>query len=142
MEIRSSSLIREEENTIQDTQYGKLPSHRGNKKPKLGSFTLSKSFVVELNPSVPPAASIQPSMAPKANTPLPNASPSLNPITATLPESRPLTLLRSEGLAWERFQQAVTDKDIIICYDISVKEFERSTIHDLFKVFSFVHSHL
>ena len=103
VEIRSSSLIREEENTIQDTQYGKLPSHRGNKKPKLGSFTLSKSFVVELNPSVPPAASIQPSMAPKANTPLPNASPSLNPITATLPESRPLTLLRSEGLAWERF---------------------------------------
>jgi len=39
-----------------------------------------------------------------------------------------MTLLRSEGLAWERFQQVVPEEDVAICYDMSVKEFERSTI--------------
>ena len=48
-----------------------------------------------------------------------------------------MNLLENEGLAWESFQQAVTDKDIVICYDMFVKEFECSTVHDLFKVFFF-----
>jgi len=45
-----------------------------------------------------------------------------------------MTLLESEDLAWEKFNQAVTDKDVAICFDMSMKEFEHSTIHDLFKV--------
>ena len=64
-----------------------------------------------------------------------------NPPDATLsktptgpPNSGLITLLRSENLVWDRFKQDVSDKDITICYDMSVKEFERSTIHDLFKV--------
>ena len=117
-----------------------LPSNQGNKKPKLESFTPSKSFVVKTNPFIPLATSNQPLTPPKANTPLPNASPSLNPFTAASPKSHPLNLLRSEGLAQDRFQHV--DNDVNICYDMSVKEFKRSTIHDLFKVFSFIHSHL
>ncbi|KAL0008252.1 hypothetical protein SO802_009754 [Lithocarpus litseifolius] len=100
---------------------GNLPSCQGKKKPKLGSFTPSKPPIVKTNPFVPPAASNQLSTA---NTPLPDASPSLNLSAAAPLESRPLTFLRSEGLAWDRFQQAMTDKDITICYDMFVKEFE------------------
>ena len=48
-----------------------------------------------------------------------------------------MTLLWSEGLAWERIQQVVSEEDVAICYDMFVKEFERSTVHDLFKVFFF-----
>lgn len=36
----------------------------------------------------------------------------------------------------------VKQEDITASYDMSVKEFECYTIHDLFKVFSFVHSNL
>ena len=52
-----------------------------------------------------------------------------------------MTLLRSEGLAWERFQQVVFKEDIAIYYDMFVKEFERSTVHDLFKVLFLIFNH-
>ena len=42
-----------------------------------------------------------------------------------------MTLLKSEGLAWERIQQVVSEEDVAICYDMFVKEFERSTIQKL-----------
>ena len=45
-----------------------------------------------------------------------------------------MTLLDNEGLAWERFNQTVTNEDVAVCYDMSMKEFERSTVHDVFKV--------
>ena len=66
--------------------------------------------------------------------PHPSANPSkpspIGPLDCGL-----MTFLRSEGLAWDRLKQAVIDKDIATSYDISVKEFERSIVHDLFKVF-------
>ena len=40
------------------------------------------------------------------------------------PSGSPMTLLRSEGLAWERFQQVVSEEDVAICYNMFVKEFE------------------
>ena len=46
-----------------------------------------------------------------------------------------MNLLENEGLAWERFQQAVTDEDIVVCYDMSLKEFEHFTVHNLFGMF-------
>ena len=45
-----------------------------------------------------------------------------------------MNLLENEDLAWERFQKAVTDKDVAVCYDMSLKEFEHSVVYDLFKV--------
>ena len=44
-------------------------------------------------------------------------------------------IIENESLAWERFNNAVTD-DINTCYDMSFKDFEHSDIHDLFKVTS------
>ena len=49
----------------------------------------------------------------------------------------PLNIIGNESLAWERFQKAVTDEDINVCYDMSLKDFERSGVHDLFKVIVF-----
>ena len=53
------------------------------------------------------------------------------------PRSIPMTLLEKEDLAWEKFQQVVNDEDIAVCYDMSLKEFEHSIVHDLFKVHFF-----
>ena len=36
----------------------------------------------------------------------------------------------------------MSDKDVAICYDMSMKEFERSTVHELFKVLFLVLDHL
>ena len=38
------------------------------------------------------------------------------------------------------FQKAVTDEDINVCYDMSLKDFEHSGVHDLFKVIAFASS--
>ena len=46
----------------------------------------------------------------------------------------PTNIIENENLAWERFQKAVTDEDINVCYDMSLKDFEHSGVHDLFKV--------
>ena len=52
------------------------------------------------------------------------------------------TFIRSETLAWNRFKMVVKEDDVMACYDIFVKEFERSTVHDLFKVLPFIYSEL
>ena len=39
-----------------------------------------------------------------------------------------------ESYAWRTFKGIVTDNEVNECYNMSVKEFERSSIHDLFKV--------
>ena len=49
-----------------------------------------------------------------------------------------MNLIENEDLAWECFEKAVFDKDIAACYDISLKEFEHSSVHDLFKVRNFI----
>ena len=46
----------------------------------------------------------------------------------------PTNIIENENLAWERFQKAVTDEDINVYYDMSLKDFEHSGVHDLFKV--------
>ena len=55
-----------------------------------------------------------------------------------------MNLLENEDFAQKRFQQAVTDEDSVVCYDMSLKEFEHFTVHNLFKVlfyyFTFVSS--
>ena len=48
-----------------------------------------------------------------------------------------MNLVENEDLAWEWFQKAMTDEDVAACYDMSLKEFEHSAVHDLFKVCNF-----
>ena len=45
-----------------------------------------------------------------------------------------MNLLDNEDLASERFQKAVTDEDVVVYYNMSLKEFEDSAVYDLFKV--------
>jgi len=91
----------------------------------------------------PATAPISLSVALKVDvpTPLPDIGPSSVPPVTTLPKDSPLTLLRNETLAWNILKQVKKDEDIDICYNMFVKEFEQSTIHDLCKVLPFVHGH-
>ena len=52
----------------------------------------------------------------------------------------PTNIIENENLARERFQKAVTDEDINVCYDMSLKDFEHSGVHYLFKVIVFASS--
>ena len=55
--------------------------------------------------------------------------------TSSIPSKEvPQHLLGNEDLAWERFTMAVTDVDVAACYNMSLKDFEHSGVHDLFKV--------
>ena len=49
----------------------------------------------------------------------------------------PPNLVLDEDYAWKMFKGFITDKEMSAYYDMSVRDFERSTIHDLFKVCSF-----
>ena len=49
-----------------------------------------------------------------------------------------MNLIENKDLAWERFKKVVSDKDIAACYDMSLKDFEHSGVHDLFKVCNFI----
>lgn len=92
----------------------------------------STTPIVVFNPATPTAKLMVPKI--DASLTRPDAKPS-NPFLKTpLSDDGPLTFLRSENLAWNRFKQVVRNEDISICYDMSIKEFEHSTIHDLFKV--------
>ena len=62
------------------------------------------------------------------------------PATSQPSPQVPTNIIENENLAWERFQKAVTDEDINICYDMSLKDFEHSGVHDVFKVIVFASS--
>jgi len=49
-----------------------------------------------------------------------------------------MNLIENEDLAWERFEKAVSDEDIAVCYDMSLKDFEHFGVHHLFKVCNFI----
>ena len=52
------------------------------------------------------------------------------------PSDRPSNLVLDENYAWRTFKGIVTDNEVNECYNMSVREFEHSGIHDLFKVSS------
>ena len=56
------------------------------------------------------------------------------PTSSTPSKEVPQHLLGNEDLARERFSTAVTDVDVGACYNMSLKDFEHSGVHDLFKV--------
>ena len=59
----------------------------------------------------------------------------VNVPTSSQPSRRvPQNLIENEDLTWERFEKVVTDEDVAACYDMSLKDFEHSSVHDLFKV--------
>ena len=56
------------------------------------------------------------------------------PATSQPSQQVPSNIIENEDLAWEHFQKVVSDEDINTCYDMSLKDFEHSGVHDLFKV--------
>ena len=112
---------------------GNLPSHRGNKKAKHGSF---KPGVVKFGLPIPSTSqpSIQvhdvDSFVPIKVTP----SKTTAPISSQPSQRVPMNIVENEDLAWEHFQKAVTEEDVVACYDMSLKVFEHSVVHDLFNV--------
>ncbi|KAK9991016.1 hypothetical protein SO802_026001 [Lithocarpus litseifolius] len=127
MQENKGKGLTDEEAIQEGEEIWSLSSRRGHKKARHGS---SKPGVVKTGSFVPSAPAKQP-----PTMQILNVDPSNPPeVTSSKPPSgSPMTILRSEGLSWERFQQAMSDEDVAICYDMSVKEFERSIVHDLFK---------
>ena len=122
-------VVRDKRKTLSKMiDIGSLPSRQGHKKAKYKS---SKFGVVKLGLVVPPAPAKLPSVQ-ILDEELSN--PEVTPSKTS--KSAPMNLLENEDLAWERYQQAMTKEDVAVCYDMFVKEFEHSTVHDLFKVFS------
>lgn len=108
---------------------GNLPSRRG-KKAKQG---LPKVGVIQTNlPTPQPSPQI---FDVDSSTPA-NVTPSKSTMPASSQPSQriPMNLIENEDIAWERFEKAMHDKDIAVCYDMSLKDFERSAVNDLFKV--------
>ena len=56
------------------------------------------------------------------------------PVSSQPPPKVPTNIVENEDLAWERFGEAMKDEDINVCHDMSLKDFENSGVHDLFKV--------
>ena len=88
--------------------------------PSIQIVDVDSSTPIESTPSKTP-----PSKIPLSKSTVPGSSqPSTN-------------IIENEDLAWERFQMAVLDEDINMCYNMGLKEFEHSGVHDLFKVCSY-----
>ena len=116
---------------------GNLPSRRG-KKAKHGSSQVIK-------PNIPSSQPVKiynvDSSTPIETTPS-KTPPSKRTVPTTSQPSQqvPSNIIENEDLAWELFQKAVLDEDIDVYYDMSLKDFEHSGVHDLFKVSNFIFS--
>ena len=117
---------------------GNLPSWQG-KKAKHGSSQTVKPNLPPSQPSVKifDVDSSTPIETTLSKTPLPKMTV---PVTSQPSQWVPSNIIENEDLAWERFQKAISDKDINTCYDMSLKKFEHSGVHDLFKVCNHIFS--
>ena len=114
-----------------------LPSRRGPRKQKSSKTSLPK--VPKFTPPTvnldEPLADVEPvqTVHPVQSDPPPHPKASHKPSSSTASD-RPSNLVLDEGYAWRTFKGIVTDREVNECYNMSVKEFERSGVHDLFKV--------
>ena len=111
---------------------GNLPSRQGKKAKHV------PSQIVKPNPP-PPQLSIKiydvDSSTPTETTLSKTPSSKMIVRATSQPSTHvPKNIIENENLAWEHFQKAVIDEDINICYDMSLKDFEHSGLHDLLKV--------
>ena len=108
---------------------GNLPSRRREKKPKHRS---SKPKDVQSTPLVPMHEHVDVQILddPSIHVPSTTKMPSLSQPSQQVPQN----LIGNEDLAWERFGTAVKDTDVTACYNMSLKDFKHSGVHDLFKV--------
>ena len=120
---------------------GDLPSRRGREK----KHKSSKPQDIKS----PPASNHESPVQILALDPEPKDPPSKKissivhaPTPSTPSKEVPQHLLGNEDLAWERFSTAVTDVDVCACYNMSLKDFEHSGVHDLFKVSLYIYIYI
>ena len=53
------------------------------------------------------------------------------------PSKRPSNLVLDEDYTWKTFKGIITNNKVNSCYNMSVRDFECSAIHDFFKVYNF-----
>ncbi|XP_050255141.1 uncharacterized protein LOC126701038 [Quercus robur] len=113
-----------------------LPSRRGPKQQKPGKTSLPKvpKFAPPTVNLDEPLVDVEPvqTIHPIQTDPPPPPKASRKP-SSSEPSNRPSNLVLDEGYAWRTFKGIVTDREVNECYNMSVKEFERFGIHDLFK---------
>ena len=115
-----------------------LPSRRDAKKqkpvktpiPKVPKFIPPTVNLDEPPFDVEPIQTVHPV---QTDLPPPSAKNSRKP-SPSEPSDRPSNLVLDENYAWRTFKGIVTDNEVNECYNMSVREFERSGIPDLFKV--------
>ena len=115
-----------------------LPSRQGPKKQKPGKASLPKVSkftppTVDLN-DPPVDAELVQSVHPVQTDPTPPPAKTPRKPYPSKPSEYPSNLVLDESYAWRTFKGIITDNEVNECYNMSVKEFERSSIHDLFKV--------
>ena len=111
---------------------GSLPSRR-DKRVKRG---LSQVVKPKLPQSQPPIHIVDVDSSTSVKTTSSKTSlPRMTAPASSQPFPRvPTNIVENEDLAWECFGEAVKDEDVNVCYDMSLKDFEHSGVHDLFKV--------
>ena len=120
---------------------GNLPNRRG-KKAKHGSSQIIKpnisssqqpTRIYDVDSSTP--IETTPSKTPPSKT---SSSKTTVLVTSQPSKQVPSNIIENKDLAWERFQKAILDEDINVCYDMSLKDFEHSGVQNLFKVSNFI----
>ena len=111
---------------------GDLPSRRGREK----KHRSSKPQDVQSIPLVPDQEPLVQIFGSEPKDPSSKKIPStVHAPTSSQPSKEvPQHLLGNKDLAWERFTTAVSDADVTTCYNMSLKDFKHSSVHDLFKV--------
>ena len=115
---------------------GSLPSRRDSRREKKVKRGSSQVVKPKLPQSQPPIHIVDvDSSTPVENTPSKTSPPRTTALTSSqLPPRVPTNIIENEDLAWECFGEAMKGEDITACYDMSLKDFEHSSVHDLFKV--------
>ena len=119
---------------------GDLPSRQGPKKqkpsknplPKVPKFT---PLTVDLDDPVINVVPVQ-TIRPVQTDPPPPAKTSRKTHPSE-PPKQPPNLVLDEGYTWRTFKGIITDNEVNSCYNMLVKDFERSAIYDIFKVYKF-----
>ena len=113
---------------------GDLPSRRGREKKHKSTKPQDVKSPSPVSNQESPVQILTLDSKPK-DPPSKKISSIVHAPTSSIPSKEvPQHLLGNEDLAWERFTTAVTDLDVAACYNMSLKDFEHSGVHDLFKV--------
>ena len=113
---------------------GDLPSRRGREKKHKSTKSQDVKSPPPVSNQESPMQILTLDSEPK-DTPSKKVSSTVHAPTSSLSSKEvPQHLLGNEDLAWERFTTAMTDVDVAACYNMSLKDFEHSGVHNLFKV--------